>query len=143
MRGKLPAGLAVLMIAFLLQFSLAFAGLRIDLSYAALIAFAFVFGFWELILLVLAAVLVVNWQPAASPELLVFALYPCAIYFLRNILHWQVWLEDLLATLFGFAILYFAISRAAFAGEAFLADVIVSMVFSALVVLPLHRWGKA
>ena len=142
MKFKFFTGLIILFIAFLLQFWLASMGWYTDLSYAALISFAFVFGFWELLVLDLIAVFVLNWQPGVSVLILVFALYPIAIYFLRNILHWQVWLQDLCAIVVGFLVLYLSVVHGLPHVDAFLADLAGGMLFGFLISSPLHRWGK-
>lgn len=142
MRLKLFAGLIILFIALLLQFWLASAGWYIDLSYAALISFAYVFGFWELLLLIALAVFVVNWQPAASMEIILFAAYPIAVHLSRNMLHWQVWLENILAIFIGFFLLYLSVSLIGFDRQAFFIDVIAGIIFGTLVVWPLYRWGR-
>lgn len=143
MKTRFLAGLAVLALALMLQFLFVDAGVQGTFSYAALIGFAFVFGFRELVFFVLLAVFMVNWQPAASPEILVYALYPFVVLFCRNFLHWQVWLEGLLAIIIGFMALYLAISPASLAGSAFFTDVILGAIFCSAVIVPLHRWGKA
>lgn len=142
MRIKLFAGLIILFIALTLQFWFASAGWYVDLSYAALISFAFVFGFWELLLFIALAVFVVNWQPAASMEIILFAAFPIAVHLSRNVLHWQVWLENVLAIFVGFFLLYLAVSRVGFNWQSFFIDVIAGSVFGTLLVWPLYRWGR-
>lgn len=139
---KLSAGLVIFFIALVLQFWFAQAGVSLNLSFAALISLAFIFGFWELIVLVLLGVFIMNWQPAASVEILIFALYPIAAHFSRGIFHWQAWIEPLIAVLVGFFILYLAAAPAAFHLPQFLLDVAAGLIFSAIVFFPLHRWGR-
>lgn len=140
---KFVAGLTILFIAFMLQFWLASVGWYTDLSYAALISFAFVFGFWELLALVLIAVFIINWQPAPSVEIFVFALFPLVVYFSRNILRSQPWFQDFLAIVIGFSVLYLSVARAAFYWNAFLADLVGGILFASIFFFPLYRWGKA
>ena len=114
MTFRVLAGLVLLLIAFALQFSLATANVYLDLSFAALITFAFVFGFWELVFFVLAAVFVINWQPAVSVEILAFALFPFVVYFLRDKFPSQPWFENFVAILLGFVVLSLVAAPAAF-----------------------------
>ncbi len=142
---KLSAGLIILFIALLFQFLFASAGVFVDLSFAALISFAFVFGFWELILLIVVAVFVVNWQPAVSAEMLVFALFPVAAYLSRGIFHWAGWFLNAAAIAVGFAALAFAAAPwAALAAhwQPFLVDLAAGELFGAIVFLPLYRVGR-
>lgn len=140
---KLSAGLLVLFIALALQFWLASAGVRVDLVFAALISFAYLFGFWELLLLVLLGVFIINWQPAPSVEILVFALFPLAAYFCRDLLHWRTWLENFLAIALGFLVLYLAVVPMHFLLylNSFLLNVAAGIIFSAVIFFPLYRWG--
>jgi hypothetical protein len=141
---KLTAGLFILFIAFLLQFLFAAAGVSVNLAFAALISFAFLFEFWELLLLTVIAVLIVNWQPAVSPEILVFALFPAAAHFSRDVFRWAGWLTNAVAILVGFFILAIAAAPAAIAQhlQPFLVDVAAGELFGAIVFLPLYRVGR-
>ena len=141
---KLSAGFAILFIAFALQFWFASAGWYCSLSFAALISFAFVFGFWELLTLVLIAVFIINWQPAASAEILIFVLFPLAVHLFRNVLPWQVWLENLLAITLGLLVLYFALAPVQFFShwQPFLLDLVASLIFGSIILFPLYRWGR-
>lgn len=138
---RVLGGLIILFLALVLQFSLATAGIRLGLSFAILISFAFLFEFWELAFFVLLTVFILNWQPAASPEILTFALFPLAVYFCRNILHWRIWLENLLALALGFLVLYFAAAPAGFFlyWQSFLLDVAAGALLSGIVFLILYR----
>lgn len=139
---KLLAGLVILFIALTLQFWFASAGWYFDLSFAALISFAFIFDFWELLVLVFLAVFIVNWQPRVSLEILIFGLYPIVAHFSRGVIHWQVWIENLVAIFLGFLLLYVIVGHGSFNLHLFLMDVAAGMVFGALIFLPLYRWGK-
>lgn len=142
MRLKIIAGFIILFIALLLQFWFASAGWYFDLSYAALISFAFVFDFWELLLLVAIAVFIVNWQPTASVEIVIFAAFPIAVHFSRNLLHWQVWLENILAIFVGFLLLYASVSRLGLNWPAFFIDAIAGSILGTIILWPLYRWER-
>lgn len=142
---KLTAGLVILFVAFALQGWLAANGLRVDLVFPALIAFAFLFPFWEMLFLTLLGVFLLNWQPAASLEILIFAVFPVAVYFSKNVLHWQPWIENLLAIALGNVLLYATLlGRTAFARSAsFLIDLAGGLIFGALIFISLRRWDQA
>lgn len=142
---KVTAGLLILFIAFLLQFLFASAGLAVNLSFAALISFAFVFGFWELLFLIAVAVFIVNWQPAVSAELLVYGLFPVAAYLARDVVRWAGWLQNAVAVFAGFFVLAFAASPAAAVAHwgSLAIDIAAGELFGAAIFLPLYRIGRA
>lgn len=141
MNFRFFTGIALVLVAFLLQFSLAAAGVFMNLFLGALIAFAFVFTFWELVALVLLAMLIVNWQPAVSPELVVFALCPFVVFFGRNHVHLQVLLKCILATCLGFLVLYAVLAGRTFIShpENFLIDLLGGLIFGSISLLLLQR----
>jgi len=137
MKLKFTAGVIILLIAFILQFSLATAGRYFDLSFAALITLAFVLELWELIVLILVTVLVLNWQPAVSVELGILALFPIAVYFLRRFSELQLWIKNLTAILLGFILLYAAVAPRMLYSGAFLADLVIAMLFGTVALFSL------
>jgi len=139
MKFKFFAGLVVLIIALALQFLFASAGIFLDLSFAALICFAFLFDLGEFLVLVLVAVFVVNWQPAVSTELLVFSLFPVAMYFLRRVAPWHSWVAIPVAVVLGTVLFYFLASHGAFPVRAFFMDVCAGLLFDALVSSALRK----
>jgi len=142
MNFKFLGGLILLFIALLLQFFFARAGIFINFSFAAIISFAFVFEFWELAFLTLLTVFILNWQPAPSVEILVFALVPIAVHFLHPLFHWQIWLENCIAIVLGFLVLYLAAAPSGFLAHspAFLLDLAGGLITGALTLFPLYRW---
>jgi len=137
---KLPAGLVVLFIALVLQFWFASFGWYLDLAFAAVISFAFIFDFWPFMVLLLAAVFILNWKPTASIEILVFALYPIAAHFSRSLLHWATWLVNVFAIFAGFLILYLVAGHGTLRPAFFIPDVVAGMLFGAISLLLLHQW---
>ncbi len=122
--------LLVLFIAASLQFLLGSAGMFTDLMLAALIAFAFFFEWPELAVYVLVAVFMIDWQPAITPTMLVFAAIPFAAYLFRRFFAWAPWAGIPLVTILGFAAFYLAIAPGMFATA---APSIVFDVFGALI----------
>lgn len=62
-----------------------------DFALAALLAFAGLFSFGELVALVFVGVLALSWAPAMSPELAWFAALPLAAGFVRRIASFRPW----------------------------------------------------
>ena len=91
MRLKFILAILLLLLACALQFWFMGAGVFINFILASLIAFAFFFDLLELLVFVLFAVLVLNWQPAASIDIVVFAVIPLAAYAFHKISGWAVW----------------------------------------------------
>jgi hypothetical protein len=63
--------------------------LSFDLVFAALIIFAFLLPWQECIVFDLIALLMINWQPAPSAVLAIYALFPVAVLALRNFFSWE------------------------------------------------------
>lgn len=102
------AGLAILLVALYLQIFLASAGWHFNLALAALIVLAFIFNFLELLILDLATVFILNWQPAPSAALIAFALIPLAVFFARKLIQSEPWIGVLVAIITGFFVFYLA-----------------------------------
>ncbi len=141
---KLTAGLLILFVAFALQGWLASEGWRLDLVFPALITFAFLFSFWEMLLLTLLGVFILNWQPAASVEILIFAIVPVAVYFSKHILPWQPWAENLFMIALGTLLLYAIVAGSAFMHYlgALTDDLAAGLIFGTLIFASLWRWEK-
>lgn len=139
---KFFTGFVLLFAVLALQVWLASAGVFVNLTYAALITFAFIFDFWELAAFVLLAVFLLNWQPGVSTEILIFALFPIAAHFLRSAVTWQSWVVVPIGIFLGFVVLYGTIAPQIFLAHPaqFLLDVVAGWLFGALLFLPLERW---
>ena len=101
---KFLSGLAILFLAFVLQFLFASSGFYYNLALATLITFALIFDFWELLALDLLAVFILNWQPAPSATLIAFALIPLAAFGFRTFTRWHGWIGNVIAIACGFLI---------------------------------------
>ena len=88
---RLTIALLILILASGVQFWLAGGGIFFNLIFAALIVFAFFFDFWEMALFVLFGVLVINWQPAMSMEIFLFAFLPLLTFAFHNVFRSQRW----------------------------------------------------
>lgn len=130
-----------LALAFVLQFWLASAGIFINFIFAALIAFAMLFDIWDVVVFVLLAMLVINWQPAWSPELVLFAILPLAAWALHRYSAWEGWALNLATIAAGLLVLYLALAPGQFLvnGKLFLADLVVSCLFGAVIFAALNR----
>ncbi len=108
MRFRVLAAIFILLIACVLQFWLASAGVFLDLILAALVVDAFLFSFLELIAFVLFGVFAVNWAPGPSVALATFAAIPLLAYLFRRLFAWTPWAGVPLATAGGLVLFYLA-----------------------------------
>lgn len=134
------SAITFLFIAIFLEFFLASAGWHFNLVLAVLIACAFALDdFWELLLADLLAVFILNWQPAPSGTLILFAIIPLAAFAFRNLIRPQVWIGTLGAICFGFLIFYVAAAGSQFPSHfiMFLEDIVVGIAAGELVVFAL------
>jgi hypothetical protein len=145
MRLRFILAILILLFACALQFWFASANVFINFILASLIVFAFFFDIWELLVFVLFAVFVVNWQPSASVDIIVFGLIPIVAYGFNKIVGWRAWAGVPTAIVGGFIILYLAIApRMFFADwELFLMDLFGSLVFGGMVFFLLERLKPA
>lgn len=136
---KFFSGLAILVLALFLQFLLASAGVHFTLALAMLIVFAFVFDFWELLLFDLLAVFLLNWEPAPSITLIVFALIPIAALIFHKLIRTEIWIGSLIAIVVGFLIFYFASAPSLFLENilGFVMDLIIGLIAGELVLFAL------
>jgi hypothetical protein len=137
---KFFSALAILILALFLQFFAASIGWHFNLALAALIAFAFALDdFWEVLVADLLAVLILNWQPAISGTLILFALIPLAAFAFRKLIHSIAWIGTLAAIIVGFSAFYVFTAGTIFLPNivSFLADVIVGAVAGELIVFAL------
>jgi hypothetical protein len=126
---KFFSALAILFLALFAEIVLASVGLHFSLALAVLIAFAFVIDFWELLILDLIAVFILNWQPAPSVALIAFALIPLLAFVFYKLTHWHGWTGVLVAIVVGFLIFYVAAAPGLFLHDlpGFLLDLIVGL----------------
>lgn len=138
---KFFAGLVILFIALALQFWFAAAGIYLTLSFATLISFAFIFEFWELLIFVLVGTFIINWQPTASLEIVVIALFPILMNLSRNAFRWRFWVGAPIAIVFGFLLLYTLAGQVPLFSywQQFLRDLAAGLAFGALTFFPLYR----
>lgn len=141
---RLITALLILVLMSGVQFWLAGGNIFSNLIFATLIVFAFFFDFWEMIFFILFGVLVINWQPAPSVEIFLFALIPLVVFALHNVIRSQKWITAPIAIICGLLIFYvvvaphFLISNPA----AFLEDLFGGLLGGGLVFLALLRITK-
>lgn len=133
--------LLILFLACGFQFFLGSTGVFVNLILAALIAFAFYFDWLELAVFVLFAVFVLNWVPAVSPAIVLFAAIPFAAYAFRRLFAWSPWAGAPLIIVCSFIVFYLAIAPHMFlvALPSVLLDIIGSLVFGEIVLAALAR----
>ena len=102
--------IAVVAFVALLQWQLSWlAGFRPDLLLASLITLALFVGPAELILVLLAAALGLNWQPGLNYELILYLALPVLVFFLRGSLPWQSWFNNLVVVAAAILLFYLAL----------------------------------
>lgn len=126
---KFFSTLAILFLALFVEIVLASVGFHFSLALAVLIAFAFILNFWELLILDLIAVFILNWQPTPSAALLIFALIPLAAFAFYKLTHWHGWTGVLVAIIVGFLLFYIGAAPTLFLENlpTFLLDLIIGL----------------
>jgi len=127
---KFFSAVAIILLAIFLQLFFASAGWYFNLALATLIAFAFAFDFWELLVLDLFAVFILNWKPAPSFALLSFALIPLAAFVFHKVVHSERWMGVLVAIIIGFITFYLVVEQVSFLSDSivFLGDLAVGLI---------------
>jgi hypothetical protein len=139
MRIRFILAFLILIFACVLQSWLVSMNIFIDLILATLIVFAFFFELWELLVFILFGIFVINWQPAISLEIILFAAIPLIIYGFYRLFALTSWITAPLAIILGFLLFYIVISPAILFSNAtgFLMDLFGGLVFGELVFLAL------
>jgi hypothetical protein len=142
---RLIIALLILVLASGVQFWLASGGVLFNLIFTTLIVFAFFFDFWEMAVFVLFGVLVVNWQPAMSVEIFLFALLPLLAFAFRNVFRSQRWATIPIAIAVGLLVFYLIVAPRFLLGSpvAFLEDLIGDLIAGGLVFLAMRRITKS
>ncbi len=135
MRLRFILALLILLFACALQFWFASADVFVNFILATLIAFAFFFDIWELLVFILFAIFVINWSPIISLDIIMFGLIPIAAHAFHRAFAWTLWAGVPTAVVGGFLALYITIApRTFFASwELFLIDLFGGLVFGTLV----------
>lgn len=133
--------LLFLTLAFVMQFWFASFGLFINFILAALITLSFLFDIWDVLFFILAAIFIVNWQPAFSVEIVLFAALPLAAFFINRYSSSEPWAANLACIFFGLLILYLASAPSLFLAEwkIFLTDLVSCLIFGSIVFSALNR----
>jgi len=138
---RLTIALLILILASGVQFWLAGGGVFFNLIFTTLIVFAFFFDFWEMAFFVLFGVLVVNWQPAISLELFLFALFPLLTFAFHSLFRSERWITIPVAIVCELFVFYGIVAPRFLFGSpiAFLEDLVVCLIAGGLVFLALRR----
>jgi hypothetical protein len=138
---RLAIAILILILASALQFWFAGGGMFFNLIFATLVVFAFFFDFWEMAAFILFGVFVVNWQPAISLEIFLFALIPLVIFAFHSAFKFERWIAVPIAIALGLSIFYLVIAPQSLLGDsaAFLEDLCGSLIWGAAVFLALRR----
>ena len=142
MRLRSILAVLILLLACALQFWFASSNVFINFILAALIVFAFFFDIWELLIYILFAILVINWQPGLSIDIFVFGIIPIAAYAFHKALGWTILAAVPIAIICGFFLLYLALAPTAFFAywKLFFVDLLGGLLFGVLVSFVLDRF---
>jgi hypothetical protein len=132
-----------LLLAFGIQFLFAGSGIFVNVILATLITLASFFDLFELIVFILLAVFVINWQPAISWEVVLFAVLPIIAYGIRNISSWSAWALNLIFIFLGIIILYAVIAPARIVSNpsGLVIDLFGSMLLGQLIFFTLSHYA--
>jgi hypothetical protein len=141
MRIRLILALLILVFACALQSWFASIGMFMDFMFATLIVFAFFFDIWELVIFILFAVFVINWQPAISITIVLFAVIPLIVFAFHKFFSLIPWAAAPVAIIIGFFLLYVGVAPGIFFAQwqAFLTDLAGGLIFGELVFFVLNR----
>jgi len=133
--------LLFLALAFVLQFWFASFGVFINFILAALITFAFVFDIWDVLVFILAAIFIVNWQPAFSVEIFLVAALPLAAHLVSRYASFEPWAADSVSIFCGLLVLYLAVAPGLFIADwrMFLTDLVSCLIFGSIAFAALSR----
>jgi hypothetical protein len=133
--------LLFLTLAFVMQFWFASFGVFIDFILATLITLSFLFDIWDVLFFILAAIFIVNWQPALSIEIMLFAALPLAAFLVNRHTSSEPWAANLASICLGLVILYLAAAPSLFFAEwkIFLTDLVSCLIFGSIVFTALNR----
>ncbi len=112
-------------------------GIWINFALSALVAAACFVDFTELLVLILCSVFVLNWQPAASAEIILFACLPCIVFFTHKLLPFpfRSWLMSALAV-FSCTLIFYLVFGAGLIvhnPQLFFADLACAIISGAIV----------
>ena len=129
---KFFLGILIFVAALVLQFFAASFGFSFDLAFATVIALAFMLDFAELLPIVLLDALILNWQPALSPTIVVYLVFPILAFGLCRIFPWESWIAIPSAVVVGTLVAVFSAGAgiAAIGIGTVLGDVITSMIWA-------------
>jgi hypothetical protein len=139
------AALLILILAFILQFALRGSlGFYSNLTLSALIAFSLSLNLPELIFLILAAVFVLNAEPAFSWDTLVFALLPVISFCLRRFFKWKPWVTCMAMIFSAFLAMYLILAPAFLwnAPALFLGDLAAGLAFGVVALYTLRKYAR-
>ena len=126
---KFLSGLVIVLIVLVLQFQFVAGGVRLNPALAVLIAFAFTFELFDLILIDLLAVFLINWRPGINPALIAFALIPLIVFAIRKLIPTDPWLGATIAIVCGLFAWHLVVAPSFFLASFgfFVVDLIVGL----------------
>jgi hypothetical protein len=136
-------GFLALLAAIALQLWLVPFGVHADFAFAALVAFAFLFGIGELVAYVLFAVFVMNWQPGFSFDMFAFALIPIMVFLVQRRLHANLWIGGTVAVIASLLALYLVVAPAMIVSSfaSFFLDIILCLAAGQIILWGMEERG--
>lgn len=132
---KYLSAILVFILALLLQIWFAPGGMRGDFVLAALVVFAFLFDFWELVAFILLGIFLLGSSPYPDVTAFMFVVVPLAVYFARRRFSLEPWLGAAAGIAAGVVVFYAVTAPvSAFHAAAFLSlDILACILFGELV----------
>lgn len=140
---KFFTAILVLILAIVLQSWLGFFGLFANLVFATLVAFAFIFDFWQFAILILLGVFLMNWEPTINFDIVVLALIPLLAWVARRLFHLDAWIGCAVAVPAGTILLYLLLGpqMAVSSFGLFFLDMILCSIFSQMIFWGMGAWA--
>ncbi len=132
MANRLAASFILISLALFLQLGVGnITGLWFGFSLAALVAFSFYLPILELIFFVLFSVLILNWKPSLSAEMMFFTAMPLLSFWLRKLLPFRPWLTNIFFIFLAVVVTYLAFGFGIIIGRpvVFLLDILASILY--------------
>ncbi len=132
---KYLSAVLIFVLAFMLQLWFAPGGMRGDFVLAALVVFAFLFDFWELVIFILLGIFLLNLPLYSKIAAVLFVAIPLAVYFMRRRFPLHQWF-GVVAGIVGGIVIFYAVAAPVVAWHAagfLLIDIFACVIFGELV----------
>jgi hypothetical protein len=141
---KYLSAILVFILAVMLQLWFAPGGVRGDFVLAILVVFAFLFGFWELVVFILLGIFLLHATPYPDLAMLMLAAVPLAAYFVRRYFSLDPWFGIAAGIVGGIVVFYAAVApvTALHAAAFLLLDILACVLFGELVLRGMEQFQE-